>query len=105
MSNEDLTVTDVIKVALPNSLERKSMSVVAETQDSPSKERWVTVTTKKGRQSILPGHYDLTTGKTVSWIVTAPEVDVETVETETDALVGRGYYDIFNVVDLSEIAL
>ncbi len=33
------------------------------------------------------------------------EVDVETVETGTDALAVQGYYDIFNVVDLSDIAL
>jgi hypothetical protein len=64
----------------------------------------MTVTTKKGRQSIPPGRYDLASGKTVSWNVTASEVDVETVETETEALVVQGYYDIFNVVDLIEIA-
>ena len=105
VSNKDLTVTEVIKVALPNPLERKDATVVAETQDSPSKEGWTIVTTKKGRQSIPPGHYDLATGKTVSWNVTASEVDVETVDTGEDALVVKGYYDIFNVVDLSEIAL
>ena len=49
VSNIDLTVVEVIKVALPNSLERKDTTVVAETQGSPSKEGWVTVTTKKGR--------------------------------------------------------
>jgi hypothetical protein len=76
LSNEDLTVTEVIKVALPNLLERNDAMVVAKTQDSPSKEGWMTVTTKKGRQSIPPGHYDPTTRKTVSWNVTAPEVDV-----------------------------
>ncbi len=65
----------------------------------------MTVTTKKGRQSIPPDHYDPASGKTVSWNVTALEVDVETVETETETLVVQGYYDIFNVVDLSEIAL
>jgi hypothetical protein len=59
---------------------------------------------KKGRQSIQPGRYDPATGMTVSWNVTASEVDVET---ETEALVVKdtGYYDMFNVVDLSEIAL
>jgi hypothetical protein len=105
VSNKDLTVTEVIKVALPNSLERERMGIVAKTQDSPSKEGWMTVTVKKGRQNILPGHYDLASGKTVSWNVTALEVDVETFETETEALVVQGYYDIFNMVDLSEIAL
>jgi hypothetical protein len=79
--------------------------VVTETQDSPSKEGWVTVTTKKGRQSIPTGCYDLATGKTVSSNVTALEVDVETVETKADTLVDQGCYDIFNDVDLSEIAL
>ncbi len=53
------------------------------------------------RQSIPPGRYDPTTGKTVSWNVTESEVDVETVETGEDALVVKGYYDIFNVVDLT----
>ncbi len=55
----------------------------------------MTVTTKKGRQSIPPGHYDLATGKTVSWNVTASEVDVET---ETKALVVQGYYDIYSTL-------
>ena len=76
VSNADLSVTEVIKVALPNTLEREGMVVVAKTQDSPSKEGWMTVTTKKGRQSIPPGHYDPATGKTVSLNVTASKVDV-----------------------------
>ncbi len=45
VSNEDLTVTEAIKVALPNTLERNDVMVVAETQDSLSKEGWTTVTT------------------------------------------------------------
>ena len=61
VSNADLTVTEVIKVVLPNSLGREGMAAVAKTQDSSSKEGWMTVTTKKGRQSIPPGHYDLAT--------------------------------------------
>jgi hypothetical protein len=105
VSSEDLTVTEVIKVALPNPLERNEAMVVAKTQDSPSKKGWMTVTMKKWRQSIPPGRYDPTTGKTVSWNVTGSEVDVETVETGEDALVVNGYYDKFNIVDLSEIAL
>ncbi len=64
----------------------------------------MTVTTKKGRQSIPPGHYDLATGKTVSWNVTASKVDVET-ETEALAVKQTGYYNMFNVVDLNEVAL
>jgi hypothetical protein len=58
VSSKDLTVIEVIKVALPNLLEKNDVMVVAKTQDSPSKEGWTTVTTKKGRQSIPPGHYD-----------------------------------------------
>jgi hypothetical protein len=38
----------------------------------------VTITAKKGRQSIPPGGYDPATGKTVSWTVTASKVNVET---------------------------
>jgi hypothetical protein len=76
-------VTEVIKIMFPNSMGRKGTEGVPKT-DSPSKEGWVTVTTKKGRQSIPPGRYDPATGKTVSWNVTASEVDVAT---ETEALV------------------
>ena len=65
VTNEDLSVTEVIKIVLPNSLGREGMEAVAKT-DSPSKKGWVTVTTKKGRQSTPPGHYDPATGKTVS---------------------------------------
>ncbi len=77
VTNADLTVTEIIKIVLPNSLGREGTEVVTKT-DSPSKEGWVTVTTKKGRQSISPGRYDPATGKTVSWNVTASKVDVET---------------------------
>jgi hypothetical protein len=103
VTNEDLSVTEVIKIVFPNSLGREGMEAVAKT-DSPSKEGWVTVTTKKGGQSIPPGRYDPATGKTVSWNVTASEVDVAT---ETEALVVKdtGYYDMFNVVDLDEVLL
>ena len=105
VSNEDLVVTEIIKIVFPNSLEREDTEVVART-DSTSKEGWVTVTMKKRRQSIPPGRYDPATGTTVSWNVTASEVDVET-ETETKALVVKetGYYDMLNVVDLNEVAL
>ncbi len=102
VSNADLTVMEVIKVVLPNSLQRGGTRAITKTQDSQSKEGWVTVTTKKGRQSISPGHYDPATKKTVSWNVTASEVDVET---EIESLMVQGYYDIFNIVDLNEIAL
>ena len=39
------------------------------------------------------------------WNVTASKIYVEIVETETEALVVQSYYDIFNIADLSEIAL
>ncbi len=38
VSNEDLSVTEVIKVALPNSLERDDTMVVTDTQDSLSED-------------------------------------------------------------------
>ena len=103
VTNEDLLVTEVIKIVFPNSLGREGTEAVAKT-DSPSKEVWVTDTTKKGRQSIPPGRYDPVTGKTVSWNVTASKADVAT---ETEALVVNetGYYDMFNVVDLDEVSL
>jgi len=79
------------------------MEAVAKTY-SPSKEGWMTVTMKKGRQSIPPGHYDPATGKTVSSNMTASNVNVKT---ETEALIVKetGYYDIFNVVDSTEVAM
>jgi len=102
VTNEDLSVTEIIKIRLPNSLGRDGTEAVAKT-DSPSKEGWMTITTKKGRQSIPPGRYDPATGKTVSWNVAASDVNVET---ETEALLVKetGYYDMFNVVDLTEVA-
>ncbi len=56
----------MIKVALPNSMGREGTDTVAETHNSSSKERWVTVTTKKGRKSIPMGWYDPASGKTVN---------------------------------------
>jgi hypothetical protein len=95
-------VTEITRIVFPNSLGKEGTEEVAKT-DSPSKEIWVTVTTKKGRQSIPPGCYDPATGKTVSWNVTAADVDVET---ETEAVVKEtGYYDMFNVVVLTEVTL
>ena len=55
-NHEGLTVTEIIKVVPPNSLGREGTGAVAKTPDSPSKEGWVTVTMKKGRQVIPPGH-------------------------------------------------
>ena len=51
VTNEDLAVTEIIKIVLPNTLGREGTEAAAKT-DSPNKEGWVTVTTKKGRQSI-----------------------------------------------------
>jgi hypothetical protein len=103
VTNEDLSLTEITKIVLPNSSGREGTEAVAKT-DSPSKEGWVTVTTKKGRQSIPPGRYDPATEKTVSWNVTASKVNVET-ETEPLVVKETGYYDMFNVVDLTEVAL
>ncbi len=100
LTNEDLSVTDITKIVFPNSLGREGTEAVAKT-DSPSKEGWVIVTTKKWRQSIPPGRYDPATGKTVSWNVTVSDVDVETA-TEVLVVKETGYYDMFNVVDLTE---
>jgi len=100
---EDLSVIEIIKIGLPNSLGREGTEAVAKT-DSPSKEGWMTITTKKGRQSIPPGHYDLATGKTVVWNVTASKVNVAT-EPEVLVVKDAGYYDMFNVVDLDEVSL
>jgi hypothetical protein len=103
VTNEDLLVTKITKIVFPTSLGKEGTEEVAKT-DSPSKKGWVTVTTKKGRQSIPPGHYDPATEKTVSWNMTASDVHVET---ETEALVVKetGYYNMFNVVDLTEVVL
>jgi hypothetical protein len=105
VTNEDLAMKEITKIVLPNSLGREGTEAVAKTA-TPSKEGWVTVTTKKGRQSIpIPlGRYDPATGKTVSWNVTASEVDVET-ETEARVVKEAGYCNMFNVVDLNEVAL
>ena len=77
VTNEDLLVEEVMMIVLPNSIGEEGTEAVPKA-DSPTKEGWMTVTTKKGRQSIPPGRYDPATGKTVSWNVTAIEVDVAT---------------------------
>ncbi len=104
VSNEDLAVTEVIKVRFPDSIGGEGMATGIKMQDSLSKEGWVIVTTKQGRQCIPPGRYDWATGKTVSRNVTAADVDVET-KIEAIVVKDKEYCDIFNVVDMDEIAL
>jgi hypothetical protein len=100
VSNKDLAVTEVIKVTLPNSMGGKGTDTVAETPNFSSKEGWVTVTTKKGRRSILMGWYYPVSGKTVKWNVTATDVDLD-----SEKVSPAGYYDVFNVGDQDEITL
>ncbi len=78
----------------------EGMDTVAETPNSSSKERWVTVTTKKGRKSILTEWYDPVPGKTAKWNVTAIDVDLD-----IEKMAQAGYYNIFKVVDQDEIIL
>jgi hypothetical protein len=96
--------TEVIKVTLSIEVGREGTASIAKKLDSPSKEGWVTVATRKQRQSISSGGYDPATRKTVSWNVTAAEVDVEP-EKEAQVVHDARYYDIFNIVDLDEITL
>jgi hypothetical protein len=61
VKNEDLLVTEVIKIVFPNDMGREGTETVPKT-NSLIKEGWVTVTTKNGRQSIPPGRYNPATG-------------------------------------------
>jgi hypothetical protein len=98
VSNEDMKVTEVIKVTLSNYDNGEGKTASAETHKSSSKEGWVTVTTRKGRQVTPTCWYDPATGKTVMWNVMATEVDIDVKKTAD-----TGYYDIFNVTDHDEI--
>jgi hypothetical protein len=98
VSNEDMKVTEVIKVTLPNYDNGEGKTASAETPKSSSKEGWVTVIMRKGRQVTPTCWYDPATGKMVTWNVTAIEVDIDVKKT-----VDTGYYDIFNVTDHDEI--
>ncbi len=98
VSDEDMKVTKVIKVTLPNYDNGVGKTASAETPESSSKEGWVTVTTRKGRQVNPTCWYDPATGKTVTWNVMATEVDIDIKKT-----VDTGYYDVFNVNDHNEI--
>ena len=52
------------------------------------------------------GVCDAATGKTVTWNLTATEVDVDSEKSEkkNEETVNTGYYNIFNVTDMDEIA-
>ncbi len=52
------------------------------------------------------GCYNPATGKTVTWNLTATEVDVDSEKSEkkNEETVNTGYYNIFNVTDMDEIA-
>jgi hypothetical protein len=93
-----MKVTKVMKVTFPNYDSGEGAIVDAMTQESANNEGRVTVTTKRGRQVTPPGRYDPTTGKMVTWNVTAAKVDVESKKT-----VNMDYYDIFNVTGSAEI--
>ena len=95
VSEDDMQVTEIMKVIPPNCESGEGKTLDTATHETNG---WVTVTTKQGRQVTPPGRYDPATGKTVTWNVTAAEVDVESKKTVT-----TGYYDIFNVIDSAEI--
>ncbi len=98
VSEEDMKVMEVIKVMLPNYDSGEGKITNTETPESSSEEGWVKVTTRAGRQVTQPCWYDPATGKTVTWNVTATEVDIDVKKT-----VNMGYYDVFKVTDIKEV--
>ena len=72
----------------------------AETPNSSSKEGWKTATTKQGRKSISTGWYNPSSRKTMTYNVTATDVDlyIEKAPQSED-------YNICNIVDQDEIEL
>ncbi len=98
VSEKDMKVMEVIKVTLPNYGSGEGKTTNAETPKSSSKEGWVKVTMRAGRQVTQPRWYDPATGKMVTWNVTATEVDIDVKKT-----VNMGYYDIFNITDIEEV--
>jgi hypothetical protein len=78
VSNEDTTVTEIIKVMLPSSMGWEGAVMDTETHETPNssnKEGWEIVTTKHVQKIILAGRYNPLTGKTVTWNVTVTDVD------------------------------
>jgi hypothetical protein len=63
-------------------------------------EGWEIITTKRGQKSNPTGRYGPLSGKTVTWNVTATEVDQD-IEKVSQAR----HYNIFNLVDQDEITL
>jgi hypothetical protein len=98
-----MTVTEIIKVMLPNSMGQEGTvtdTETHETSNSSNKEGWEIVTTKHGQKSIPTGRYNPLTGKTVRWNVTVTDVDQD-----NEKVSQAGYYIIFNVIDQDEITL
>jgi hypothetical protein len=103
VSNKDMTVMEVIKVTFPNTMGWEGKVTDTETHETPNssnKEGWEIVTTKHGQKSIPMGMYNPLTGKTVTWNVTATDVDQD-----VEKLSQARHYDIFNVVDQDETTL
>ena len=69
--------------------------------NSPTKEGWQIIT-RGERKSIPTQRYEPLTGKTVTWNVTATEVDME-IERVSQA--GYYDYDVFNITDQDKITL
>jgi hypothetical protein len=103
VSNKDMSVTEVIKITLPNTMGWEGKVTDTETHETPNssnKEGWEIVTIKRGQKGVLTGRYNPSSGKTVTWNVTATEVDQD-----NEKVSQARHYDIFNVVDQDEITL
>ena len=75
LSSNDLAVTEVMKVMLLNSASWEG-TIVDGNPNTPTEEGWKTVT-RGGRKSIPTQRYEPSTGKTVTWNVTATDMDLE----------------------------
>jgi hypothetical protein len=103
VSNKDMSVTEVIKIMLPNTMGWEGKVTDTEKHETPNssnKEGWDIVTTKDGQKSIPTGWNNPLSEKIVMWNVTATEVNLD-IENVSQA----GHYDIFNIVDQDEITL